>query len=193
MLYLLSTFFMSYLMLISWNIISHWLDSLTNKKQKIEDIIYLALQSSNEQVKTIYRFFKKSANKLVELQNKKLQNERFQQAANGVLNELAYNFEQETSLRITNHPWISNNYICIPTTKNANKEKLISLESYLLGVVSKYTIEFSIDSITCQNLNGHGWTILIQLNLSEIANFNRLARKQEIDRSDNFNEDDELF
>ncbi|HHT7814832.1 TPA: hypothetical protein ACT2IF_002227 [Streptococcus suis] len=188
-----------YSLLVSANFLILWLDnkvSLANGNMgytSAETLLRLAFAKSHNQLKRLSSWSKKGAEKLIEHQNKQLQLERYNIALNGIVNELAYNFESSTNLKLTNKVWFNGWYLYIPITKEISLNLLSEVESYLLGVASKYTQEFSPDSLTCQNLQNIGWCLVLQLNYDQTAKFNLLARQQEIANPNDFDEEDEVF
>lgn len=188
-----------YSLLIGTNFVILWLDnkvSLANGKAgytSAEPILRLAFAKSHNKLKKISFWSKKGVNKYIEHQHNKLKTERYNTALNGVANELTYNLENDTNLKLTNKTWYNGWYLYIPITKEISLNTLLEIESYLGGVILKYTQEFDVDSVTCQRLPNIGWCIVVQLNSSETAKFNRLARRQEVSPPDDFDEDDEVF
>lgn len=192
-------FFTAYMSFIFTNFLILWLDNqvkLANRQvayQSIEPLVRRAFSKAHTQFAKLKFWSGKVAEKLIEYQNKRFLYERYNIALNGIINELAYNFESSTNLKLTNKIWVNGWYLYIPITKKISLDLLLGIESYLLGVVSKYTQEFSPDSLTCQNLQNIGWCLVLQLNYEQTAKFNRLARQQEVPQPDDFDEEDEVF
>ncbi|MCI5871655.1 hypothetical protein [Streptococcus orisratti] len=194
-----SIFFTIYMGLVATNLAILWLDNqvkLSNQQvgyQSFESLVKRAFLNTHIQLAKLKFWSRKGAEKLIEHQNKQLQLERYNIALNGIVNELTYNFESSTNLKLTNKVWFNGWYLYIPITKEISLNLLSEVESYLLGVASKYTQEFSPDSLTCQNLQNIGWCLVLQLNYDQTAKFNRLARQQEIANPNDFDEEDEVF
>lgn len=188
-----------YFTVVASNFAILWIDNkinLSNGKvgyHTNEPILRLAFTESQKQFRKLNRLSKKGISLLVERQNANLKRERHGAALNSILNELIYNFTDHNNLKLTSNIWYNGWYIYCPVSKQISGKQLSDVERYLAGVVAKYTQEFAIDTVTCQNLNGIGWCIIAQLNHAERAKFNQLARQQEVSQPRDFDEDDEVF
>ena len=188
-----------YSLLVSANFLILWLDnkvSLANGNMgytSAEPLLRLAFAKSHNQLKRLSSLSKKGVDKLIEQQNMRVQLQRYNTALNGIVNELTYNFEGNTNLKLTNSISYNGWYLYIPITKQIIGGELSNVESHLIGVVSKYTSEFTVDAVSCQNLQKIGWCLVVQLNYDEQAKFNRLARQQEVSKPDDFDDKDEVF
>ena len=84
--------------------------------------------------------------------------------------------------------------ICIFLSLNKLEEMNYPMWNHIFKVLcQKYSLDFAVDSVTCQNLPNIGWCIVVQLNYSKLAKFNRLARQQEVSKPDDFHDEDEVF
>lgn len=196
---ILSTLFYLYTLLVSTNFAILWIDNKVNLANgqsgynSTESILRLAFAKSHSQLKKISFWSKKGVNKYIEYRHDQLKIERYNTTLNAIVNELIYRFENDTNLKLTNQIWYNGWYLYIPITKQTRGNELSDVESYLQGVVSKYSLDFAVDSVTCQNLPNIGWCIVVQLNYSKLAKFNRLARQQEVSKPDDFHDEDEVF
>ncbi|MDQ8693607.1 hypothetical protein RG608_10855 [Streptococcus sp. IsoGale022] len=196
---ILTTLFFLYTLLVSTNFAILWIDNKVNIANgqsgynSTEAILRLAFAKSHNQLKNISFWSKKGINKYIEYQHNQLQIKHYNTALNAIVNELIYRFENDTNFKLTNQIWYNGWYLYIPITKQTRGNELSDVESYLQGVVSKYSLDFAVDSVTCQNLQNIGWCFVVQLNYSELAKFNRIARQQEVSKPDDFHDEDEVF
>ena len=67
-----------------------------------------------------------------------------------------------------------------------NETEKSSLEDYFMGVLSKYTDEFALDTLVVELNVGAGWVAKFDVKTIEEATHNRMARQTEMIQEEDF-------
>ena len=148
-----------------------------------------ALLLSGVQIQTIISLIKENLNwwskerETVQLQTRKsivlkiLQN---------VVNHLNQNLAHDLQLKTINPATTRGVDVWVYLAKNLNETEKNFLEDYFMGVLSKYTDEFGLDTLVVELNVGAGWVGKFDVKPIKEATYNRMTRQSSVEKEEDF-------
>ncbi len=103
-----------------------------------------------------------------------------------VVNHLNQTLFQDLGIKTVSPATTGGVDVWVYLTNNLNETEKSSLEDYFMGVLSKYTDEFALDTLVVELNVGAGWVAKFDVKTIEEATHNRMVRQTEIIQEEDF-------
>ena len=103
-----------------------------------------------------------------------------------VVNHLNQTLFQDLGIKTVSPATTGGVDVWVYLTNNLNETEKSSLEDYFMGVLSKYTDEFALDTLVVELNVGAGWVAKFDVKTIEEATHNRMARQTEMIQEEDF-------
>ena len=145
-----------------------------------------ALLLSGVQIQTIISLIKENLNwwskerETVQLQTRK------SIVLKNVVNHLNQTLFQDLGIKTVSPATTGGVDVWVYLAKNLNETEKNFLEDYFMGVLSKYTDEFGLDTLVVELNVGAGWVGKFHLKPIKEATYNRTTRQSSVEKEEDF-------
>ena len=145
-----------------------------------------ALLLSGVQIQTIISLIKENLNwwskerETVQLQTRK------SIVLKNVVNHLNQTLFQDLGIKTVSPATTGGADVWVYLAKNLNETEKNFLEDYFMGVLSKYTDEFGLDTLVVELNVGAGWVGKFDVKPIKEATYNRMTRQSSVEKEEDF-------
>lgn len=145
-----------------------------------------ALLLSGVQIQTIISLIKENLNwwskerETVQLQTRK------SIVLKNVVNHLNQTLFQDLGIKTVSPATTGGVDVWVYLAKNLNETEKNFLEDYFMGVLSKYTDEFGLDTLVVELNVGAGWVGKFDVKPIKEATYNRMTRQSSVEKEEDF-------
>ena len=145
-----------------------------------------ALLLSGVQIQTIISLIKENLNwwskerETVQLQTRK------SIVLKNVVNHLNQTLFQDLGIKTVSPATTGGVDVWVYLAKNLNETEKNVLEDYFMGVLSKYTDEFGLDTLVVELNVGAGWVGKFDVKPIKEATYNRMTRQSSVEKEEDF-------